>query len=76
MSYVPLEKLIDKSNGSLFKLVTLVSRRALELAEGAPRFIQVPQDTKVTTVAMQEVALGKLYIKIVDQEKEVKTSEA
>lgn len=76
MSYVPLEKLIDKSNGSLFKLVTLASKRALELAEGAPRYIEVPMDTKVTTLAMMEISLGKLRLASSGESKEEKTSEA
>ena len=62
MSYIPLEKLIDKSYGSMFKLVTMVSRRALELAEGATRLIDSPQDIKVTTLAMEEVAQGKVFL--------------
>ena len=60
MSYVPLEKLIDKSNGSMFKLVTFISRRALELAEGAPRLVDAPAGLKVTTLAMEEIAQGKV----------------
>lgn len=62
MSYVPLEKLIDKSFGSMYKLVTLVAKRALELAEGAPRLIDAPSDIKVTTLAMEEIALGKVQM--------------
>lgn len=62
MSYVPLEKIIDKSYGSLFKLVVLVSRRALELAEGAPRYIDCPSDMKVTTLAMREIAENKVFM--------------
>ena len=62
MSYVPLERLIDKSHGSMFKLVTFVSRRALELAEGAPRLIEAPSDLKVTTLAMEEIAQGKVVL--------------
>lgn len=62
MSYVPLEKLIDKSNGSMYKLVVAVSRRALELAEGAPKLIDAPADIKVTTLAMQEMADGKVAL--------------
>jgi len=62
MSYIPLEKLIDKSRGSMFKLVTMVSKRALELAEGAPRLIDSPQDIKVTTLAMDEIARGKVSL--------------
>lgn len=60
MSYVPLERLIDKSHGSMFKLVILASKRALELAEGSPKLIEVPSDTKVTTLAMLEIAENKV----------------
>ncbi len=63
MSYVPLEKLIDKSHGSMYKLAILVSRRALELAEGAPKLIDAAADTKVTTLAMREIAEGKVGLK-------------
>ncbi len=62
MSYIPLENLIDKSFGSMYKLVTLVSRRALELAEGAPRLVDAPQDIKITTLAMKEIAEGKVIM--------------
>lgn len=62
MSYIPLEKLIDKSCKSMFKLVTMVSARALELAEGAPRLTEAPKDMKVTTLAMVEIAENKVYL--------------
>ncbi|HQP91057.1 MAG TPA: DNA-directed RNA polymerase subunit omega [Candidatus Omnitrophota bacterium] len=58
--YVPLENLIDKSNGSMYKLCTFVAKRALELAEGAPRLIEAPAEMKVTTLAMQEIANGRV----------------
>ncbi|MFA5039153.1 MAG: DNA-directed RNA polymerase subunit omega [Candidatus Omnitrophota bacterium] len=63
MPYVPLEKLIDKSHGSMYKLVILVSRRALELAEGSPKLVETPSEYKVTTQAMQEIADGKIEMK-------------
>ncbi len=69
MAYVPLEKLIDKAQFSMFKLVHLVSRRALELAEGAPKLVDVASDTKVTTVAMQEVAQGCVGMNPTEKEK-------
>ncbi len=60
MSYVPLERLIDKSQGSMFKLVILASKRALELAEGSPKLVEALPDTKVTTLAMLEIADNKV----------------
>lgn len=35
MNYLPLEDLVEKTDGSLYKLVIMASRRALELSEGA-----------------------------------------
>ena len=61
--YVPLENLIDKSNGSMYKLCTFVSKRALELAEGALKLVEAPSEIKVTTLAMQEIAAGKVTMK-------------
>lgn len=63
MAYVPLEKLLPKTDGSMYKLVVLVARRAMQLAEGAPRLIDAPSDSKVTTVAMQEIAEGRVVLK-------------
>lgn len=63
MSYIPLEKLIEKSNNSLYKLVILSSRRALELAEGAPALIESESNVKNTTVALKEIAEGKVKCK-------------
>lgn len=63
MSYVPLEKLIDKADNSLYKLVIVASKRALELAEGAPVLIERDQRMINTTVALQEIAAGKVRLK-------------
>jgi DNA-directed RNA polymerase omega subunit len=65
--YVALENLIDKTEGNMYKLVHLVSRRALALADGAPRTIEVPSEMKVTTLAMMEISAGK--IKLVEKDK-------
>jgi len=72
--YVPLEILIDKAHNNLFKLVHLASSRALQLADGAPRFIEAPLDLKVTTVAMLEIAQEK--IRLVPEETAGKTKKA
>ncbi len=63
MSYVPLERLIDKSNGSMYELVVMAAKRALQLADGAARLIEAPSDMKVTTLAMEEIAQGKVFMK-------------
>jgi len=65
MGYVALEKLLEKSNAheSVYKLVILASRRALEISEGQPRMVSAPLDMKSSTVALQEIIEGKLQWK-------------
>lgn len=63
MPYVALEKLLDKSEKSVYKLVILASRRALEIAEGQPKLVAADSSTKPSTVALYEIAEGKVQYK-------------
>ncbi|MCK9603345.1 MAG: DNA-directed RNA polymerase subunit omega [Candidatus Omnitrophica bacterium] len=63
MAYVALEKLLDKSNGSIYKLVILASKRALEIAEGQPRLVDVVASMKPSTIALHEIAEAKVKCK-------------
>lgn len=63
MVYIELEKLLDKSNGSVYKLVILASKRALEIAEGQPKLVEAHSSTKPSTVALQEIGKGKVHSK-------------
>ena len=63
MPYVPLEKLLDKSSHSIYKLVILASKRALEIAEGQPKLVEASASTKPSTVALYEIAAGKIRYK-------------
>jgi DNA-directed RNA polymerase omega subunit len=64
MSYVPLEKLLDKSRYSIYKLVILASKRALEIAEGQPKLVTTGESTdKPSTIALLEIAEGKVRVK-------------
>ncbi len=63
MAYVPLEELLDKSNGSVYKLVILASKRSLEIAEGQPKLVEASSSTKPSTVALIEIAEGKVHSK-------------
>lgn len=63
MAYVPLEKMLDKTEHSIYKLVILASRRALEIAEGQPKLVDAPASFKPSTVAMLEIAEGKVFYK-------------
>lgn len=64
MAYVPLEKLLDKSDGSIYKLVILASKRALEIAEGQPRLTEAGLALKPSTIALHEIAEGKVRCKV------------
>jgi len=63
MAYVPLEKVLDKTDYSIYKLVILASKRALEIAEGQPKLVELSASTKPTTVALEEIAQGKVVYK-------------
>ena len=69
MPYVALEKLLDKSEKSVYKLVIIASKRALEIAEGQPKLVQASSATKPSTIAMYEIADGKVQYKKIKPEK-------
>lgn len=54
-------ELLDRIN-SRYTLVTVVSKRARQLAEGNPQLTKFKAESKVT-IAAHEVAEGKLTIK-------------
>jgi DNA-directed RNA polymerase omega subunit len=64
MEYVVTDKLLDKSNNSLYKLVILASKRALEIAEGQPKLVEASASIKPSTVALMEIAQGKIHSRI------------
>ena len=63
MSYQPLEKLLPRSGHSIYKLILVAAKRALELADGAPRLIEHPSSGKTATIALDEVMEGKVALK-------------
>lgn len=63
MPYIELEKLLDKTDQSIYKLVILAYKRALEIAEGQPRLVDMNLNTKPSTVALHEIAEGKVRYK-------------
>lgn len=68
MNEVTMEKLM-KNVGSRYKLVVLASKRTLELAEGKPKFVEMPAAAKLSAVAVKEIAEGKINYKIGEEEK-------
>jgi DNA-directed RNA polymerase omega subunit len=63
MTYIALEDLLDKTCNSVYKLVIVTSRRALEIAEGQPKLVAANASIKPSTVALQEVSEGKVKCK-------------
>lgn len=61
MAYIPLEKLVRKDM-SLFKLILTAAARANELAQGAQPLIQT-HSKKISTIALEEIAAGKVSYK-------------
>ena len=61
MAYIPLEKLVRKDT-SLYKLILAAAARANELAQGAQPLIQT-STKKVSTIALEEIAAGKVSYK-------------
>ena len=62
MAYMPVGK-IFKDSGSLFKLTILAAKRAVELNNGANKLIDT-HTTKFTTIALEEIAAGKVKYKV------------
>jgi len=56
-----MENLLDKT-GSVYKLVILASKRALELNEGSPKLVE-SDSKKVSIIALEEIRDGKIIMK-------------
>jgi len=68
MRDMPIDALIDKT-GSIYKLVVLASRRAIELGEGAAKLVDMPKDAKVSDIALKEILDGKISFKIKEEKR-------
>ncbi|UCG35880.1 MAG: DNA-directed RNA polymerase subunit omega [Candidatus Omnitrophota bacterium] len=56
---IPLEKLLDATSGSIYKLTVLVAKRALTLADGEKPLVEKPGE-KALQNAIREIAEGKV----------------
>lgn len=63
MAEIPIEDLLPKANYSIYKLVSLAATRALELSEGKRCLVDRPSSEKLTTMALEEIAQGKVMTK-------------
>ena len=55
-----LEKMLPNAGGSVFRLVRLAVARALELADGKPPLIDTIPADKVSMIALEEIAQGRV----------------
>jgi len=63
MQDVPIDKLLQKTS-SLYKLVILAARRALELSDNAAPLITLEPGMKIADIALREIVEGKIEYKI------------
>ena len=63
MAYIPVEDLLKKANDSMYKLVILASRRALELGGGSEKLISSDPNAKITSIALNEIRQDKISYK-------------
>ena len=62
MYNMPVDELWKKT-GSVYKLVVLASRRAIELSEGAAKLVDASPDTRSSQIALKEILEGKISYK-------------
>lgn len=60
MKHFSIEELLPKAGGSVYRLTRMAARRALELSEGKPSLMRKPSSDKVTTIALEEIAEGRI----------------
>lgn len=58
---ISTEDVLDKT-GSIYKLVILASKRALELNEGSPKLVET-DSKRISTIALEEIKSGKIVMK-------------
>lgn len=63
MSYFSRDNLLAYSDNSIFKLVILASRRAIEIAKRQPKIAGTDSTVKSSTIALEEIAEGKIQCK-------------
>lgn len=62
IKYLSTEELLDKTK-SVYKLVILASKRALELNSGSPKLVEI-DSKRISTIALEEIRQGKVSIKV------------
>ena len=66
MQEVEIDKLYNKV-GSMYKLVVMASRRAIELNEGAAKLVDAGPEVKQSSIALKEILEGKIFYKVKEE---------
>ena len=61
-SYVPVEKLLKASDGSVYKLAMLAAKRSLQIADGDKPLADGTED-KPLDAALREIEAGRIKLK-------------
>jgi DNA-directed RNA polymerase omega subunit len=64
MKNISMDVLIEKTD-SIYKLCNLAAMRAMELNSGFKKLVDSEPGEKVTTIAIKEIAEGKVMMKLV-----------
>ncbi|OGW75931.1 MAG: DNA-directed RNA polymerase subunit omega [Omnitrophica bacterium RBG_13_46_9] len=59
-----MENLLRPEQDSVYKMVILASRRALELGAGSEKLVETDPNEKLTSVALKEIIEKKVSYKI------------
>ena len=63
MGYQAIEELLPRSGGSVYGLVRMAAKRALELSAGKPCLISNPSTEKIASIALEEILRGNVEAK-------------
>jgi DNA-directed RNA polymerase omega subunit len=72
MFNIARESLVDKADNSIYKLVILTAKRALDIAEGAAKLVEIPANIKPVIIALEEIHQGKISCCKSEEKKETK----
>ena len=56
--------LLKEKDSSIYKLVIMASRRALELGSGSEKLVDAAPNAKLTSIALDEIKKNKISYKI------------
>ena len=68
-----MEDLLPRSGFSVYRLIRMAANRALEISDGKPSLIKNPTSDKATSIALQEIAQGKVETKEAGEYRQAQT---